>query len=90
MGDQKKVNNYVQLKYILDNDAFIVIATVCFIAIIFFMGVCLGRYMRIKKLEDKWDKELVKTQKIINEILGKSGISKEVILTKGGGTINIE
>lgn len=76
------MDNYVQLKYILDNDAFILIAAICSIALIFFMGFCLGRYMRIKRLEDKWDKELVKTQKVINEILEKSGIPKEVSLRR--------
>jgi hypothetical protein len=40
------------------------------------MGFCLGRIMRIKKLEDRWKKELVKLQKTFNEILEKAGILK--------------
>ena len=53
------------------------------------MGFCLGRFMRVKKLENEWNKELMKTQKAINEILEKAGISKEISL-KRGGTINLE
>lgn len=74
------MNNYVQLNNLLDNEVVTLIATICFIVIIFAMGFCLGRNMRIKKLEDKWDKELAKTQKVINEILEKSGISKGISL----------
>ncbi|GAJ07121.1 unnamed protein product [marine sediment metagenome] len=59
------------------------IVAICFMVIIFALGFCLGRFMRRKKLEDKWDKELAKTQKIINEILEKAGISKEVSLRRG-------
>ncbi|MBA7661250.1 hypothetical protein ES703_69265 [subsurface metagenome] len=84
------MNNYVRFNNPLNNDMVTLLAAIFFIVIIFALGFCLGRYMRIKKIEDKWDKELVKTQKIINEISGKSGISKEVILTRGGGKINIE
>ena len=76
------MNNYVQLNNLLGNEVVTLIATICFIVIIFAMGFCLGRNMRIKRLEDKWDKELTKTQKVINEILEKSGISKEVSLRR--------
>ncbi|GAH73736.1 unnamed protein product [marine sediment metagenome] len=78
------MNNYVRFNNPLNNEMVTLLVAIFFIVIIFALGFCLGRYMRIKKLENKWDKELVKTQKIINEILGKSGISKEVILTRGG------
>jgi hypothetical protein len=47
------------------------------------MGFCLGRYMRIKKLENEWNKELVESQKAINEILEKAGIFKEIGLRRG-------
>ncbi|GAH86027.1 unnamed protein product [marine sediment metagenome] len=80
------MNNYIQLNNPLDNGMITLLAVVFLILIILIIlaiGFLLGRYMRIKKLEDKWDKELVKTQKIINGILGKSGIPKEVILTMG-------
>ena len=39
--------------------------------------------MRIKKLENEWNKELVKTQKAINKILEKAGIYKEISLRRG-------
>ena len=80
-GD-KKMNNYVQLNSILYSEVAVKIAAICFIVLIFAMGFCLGRIMRIKKLEDKWDKELTKTQKVINEILEEAGISKEVSLRR--------
>ena len=76
------MNNYVQLNNLLDNEVVTLIATICFIVIIFAMGFCLGRIMRIKKLEDKWDKELVESQKAINEILEKAGISKGISLRR--------
>lgn len=76
------MNNYVQLNNLLDNEVVTLIVAICFIVIIFAMGFCLGRNMRIKKLEDKWDKELAKTQKAINEILEKSGISKGISLRR--------
>lgn len=82
------MNNYVQLKNILDSEVAVVIVAICFIALIFAMGFCLGRYMRVKRLENEWDKELTKTQKAMNEILEKAGLSKEVILRRG--TIDIE
>jgi len=64
------MNNYVQLNNILYSEVATLIAAICFIIIIFAMGFCLGRFMRVKKLEDKWDKELGKLQKAINETLG--------------------
>ena len=76
------MNNYVQLNSLLDNEVVTLIVAICFIVLIFAMGFCLGRNMRIKKLEDKWDKELTKTQKVINKILEKSGIPKEVSLRR--------
>lgn len=76
------MNNYVQLNSLLDNEVVTLIVAICFIVLIFAIGFRLGRNMRIKKLEDKWDKELTKTQKVINEILEKSGISKEVSLRR--------
>jgi len=78
------MNNYVRLNNLLDNEVVTFIATICFMVIIFAMGFCLGRFMRIKKLEDKWDKELTKTQKVINEILEKAGIFKEISLRREG------
>jgi len=76
------MNNYVRLNNLLDNEVVTLIVAICFMVLIFAIGFCLGRNRRIKKLEDKWDKELVKTQKVINEILEKSGISKEVSLRR--------
>ncbi|MBA7557221.1 hypothetical protein ES705_49963 [subsurface metagenome] len=76
------MNNYVQLNSLLDSKVGVMIAVICFMVIIFAIGFCLGRIMRIKKLEDKWDKELGKLQKAINEALGKAGISKEIGLKK--------
>jgi len=76
------MNNYVRLNNLLDNEVVTLIVAICFMVLIFAIGFCLGRNGRIKKLEDKWDKELVKTQKVINEILEKSGISKEVSLRR--------
>ena len=76
------MNNYVQLNSILYSDVATMTATICFIVLIFAMGFCLGRIMRIKKLEDRWKKELVKLQKTFNEILEKAGISKEVSLRR--------
>jgi len=63
------VNNYVQLNNILDSEVGVMISTICFIALIFAAGFFLGRIMRIKKLEDRWEKELVKLQKTFNGIL---------------------
>jgi len=77
------MNNYVQLNSILYSEVATLIAAICFIVIIFAMGFCLGRFMRIKKIENEWNKELIKTQKAINEILEKAGISKEVSLRRG-------
>jgi len=77
------MSNYVQLNSILYSEVATLIAAICFIVIIFAMGFCLGRFMRIKKIENEWNKELVKTQKAINEILEKAGISKEVSLRRG-------
>jgi len=82
-GRLKKMNNYVQLNNLLDSEAGTMIGVICFIVIIFAMGFCLGRIMRIKKIENEWNKELVKTQKAINEILEKAGISKEINLRRG-------
>jgi len=78
----KKMNNYVQLNSLLDSEMGIMIAVICFMALIFAMGFSLGRYMRIKKLENEWNKELMKSQKAINEILEKAGISKEISLRR--------
>ncbi|MBA7592294.1 hypothetical protein ES708_34474 [subsurface metagenome] len=58
------------------------IAIIYFMVIIFAIGFCLGRIMRIKKLEDKWDKELVESQKAINEILEKAGVFKKISLRR--------
>ena len=76
------MNNYVQLNNILYSEVATLIAAICFIIIIFAMGFCLGRFMRVKKLEDKWDKELGKLQKAINEALGKAGVFKEISLRR--------
>jgi len=76
------MNNYVQLNSLLDSKVGVMIAVICFMVIIFAMGFCLGRIMRIKKLEDKWDKELGKLQKAISEALGKAGVFKEISLRR--------
>ncbi|MCK4447005.1 MAG: hypothetical protein KAW56_07980 [Candidatus Marinimicrobia bacterium] len=76
------MNNYVQLKSILDSDIVIVIAAICFIVIIFAVGFCVGRIMKIKNIEDKWDKQLKKSEKAINDILEKEGIFKEITLKR--------
>jgi len=76
------MSNYVQLNSLLDSEVAVIIVTICFIVLIFATGFCLGRFIRIKKIEDKWDKELAKTQKVINEILKKSGIPKEISLKR--------
>ncbi len=76
------MNNYVQLNSLLDSEAGIMIAAICFMVLIFAMGFCLGRYMRIKKLEDKWNEELGKLQKAINEALGRAGVFKEISLRR--------
>jgi len=77
------MNNYVQLNSLLDSKVGVMITVICFVVLIFATGFCLGRIMRIRKLEDKWDKELVKSQKAINEILEKAGASKEISLRRG-------
>lgn len=86
--DKLKMNSYVRLNSLLDSKVATLIAAICFMIIIFAMGFCLGRFMRVKKLENEWNKELMKTQKAINEILEKAGISKEISLKRG--TINLE
>ena len=77
------MNSYVQLNSPLNNEVVTLIAAICFMVIIFAMGFCLGRIMRIKKLEDKWDKTLAESEKAINEILEEMGISKEMSLKRG-------
>ncbi|MBA7512971.1 hypothetical protein ES705_04980 [subsurface metagenome] len=77
------MSNYVQLNSLLDNEVVTLITVICFIILIFAMGFCLGRIMRIKNIEDKLDKELAKTQKVINEILEKAGVFKEINLRRG-------
>ncbi len=77
------MSNYVRLNSLLDNEVVTLITVICFIILIFAMGFCLGRYMRIKKLENEWNKELVESQKAINEILEKAGIFKEIGLRRG-------
>lgn len=84
------MNNYVQLNSILYSEVATLIATICFIIIIFAMGFYLGRFMRVKKLESEWNKELVKTQKVINEILEKAGISKEISLRRENNKLEKE
>ena len=76
------MNNYVQLNSLLDSKVGVMIAVICFMVIIFAMGFCLGRNMRIKKLEDRWEKELVKLQKTFNGILEEAGIFKEISLRR--------
>ncbi len=70
------IRNYVQVNNLLDSEVGIMIATICFIVLIFVAGFSMGRIMRIKKLEDKWDKVLLGYQKDINEILKKAEIYK--------------
>jgi len=77
------MSNYMQLNSLLDNEVVTLIVAICFIALIFVMGFCLGRIIRIKKLEDKWDKELTELQKIFNGFLEEVGISKKINLRRG-------
>jgi len=72
------IQNYVQLNSFLFSEVAVMIMTICIMVLIFAMGFFLGRTMRIKKLEDEWDKKLVGYQKAINEILGKVGISESI------------
>lgn len=72
----------MQLESVLNNQAFIIIVAICFIVLIFAIGFFLGRIMRIKKIEDKWDKAFIKTQKTINKFLKEEGISKEISLKR--------
>lgn len=76
------IQNYVQLNSILDSEVAVMIAAICIMVIIFAMGFFLGKTMRIKKLEDEWNKKLAEYQKAINEILEGAGISKKVGLRK--------
>lgn len=76
------MNNYVRLNNLLDNEAVTLIVAICFMVLIFAIGFCLRRNMRIKELEDKWDKELGKLQKDINEALGRAGVFKEMSLRR--------
>lgn len=70
------IRNYVRVNNLLDSEVGAIIAVICFVVLIFVAGFFLGRIMRIKKLEDKWDKVLLEYQKAINEILEKAGVSK--------------
>jgi len=72
------IQNYVQLNSFLFSEVAVMIMTICIMVIIFVAGFFLGRTMRIKKLEDEWDKKLVEYQKAINEILGKVGIPESL------------
>jgi len=76
------MNNYVQLNDILNGEIITMIAAIFFIVITFALGFCLGRIMRINKLEHKWDEQLKKSEKAINEISKKEGISKEINLKR--------
>jgi len=76
------IQNYVQINSLLDSEVGVMIATIFFIALIFAAGFFLGRIMRIKKLEDGWDKRLAEFQKEINEIWEKTGVSKGISLRK--------
>jgi len=74
------MDNYVQLNSLLDSEVGVMIATIFFIVIIFAAGFFLGRVMRIKKLEDGWDKKLAELQKAVNEFYEKAEISKGINL----------
>ena len=65
--------NFVQLNSILDSEVATVIVTICFMVLIFVAGFFLGRIMRIKKLEDRWDKVFAEYLKAINDILENAG-----------------
>ena len=82
------MDNYVQLNNLLDSEVGVMIATIFFVALIFAAGFFLGRIMRIKKLEDKWNKVLLECQKeyqkITNEIIEKAGTPEEINLKKEG------
>ncbi len=70
------IRSYVRVNSLLDSEVGVMITTIYFIALIFVAGFFLGRIMRIKKLEDGWDKKLAEYQKAINEILKKAEIYK--------------
>lgn len=76
------IQNYVQLNSILFSEAATMIIGICFLILIFVAGFFLGRAMRIKKLEDKWDKKLAEYQEAINEILEKAGMPQRIGLKR--------
>lgn len=76
------MNNYVQINNLLDSEVGVMIATIFFIVLIFTAGFFLGRIIRIRKLEDRWNKKLAELQKEINEYYEKAGISKGINLRK--------
>jgi len=72
------MNNYVQLNSLLDNEVVTLIVAICFIALIFGIGFCLGRITKIKKLEDKWDKQLDRVKKTFNEFMEEAGMPQRI------------
>lgn len=68
----------MQLNSLLDNEVAILIIAICSIALIFGIGFCLGRIMRIKKLEDKWDKQLDRVKKTFNEFMEEAGMPQRI------------
>jgi len=83
------MSNYVQLKNILDNEVAIMMGAICFAiffsVLIFAMGFCLGRIMRIKDLENKWDKELNRIKDIFNEFMEEAGMPQRIDDIRRGG-----
>lgn len=78
------IQNYVQLKSILNSEVAALIAAICFIALIFVMGFFLGRHLRIKDLENKFNnkfnQELQKIKEALNQFLEKEG--KDIRIAK--------
>lgn len=78
------MSNYVQLNSILYTEVVVVIAAVCFIALIFVMGFFLGRHFRMKdfenRLNNKFNQGLQKVKEALNKYLEEEG--KDIRISK--------
>ena len=78
------MNNYMQSNSLLDNEVVTLIATICFILLIFVMGFFLGRHFRMKELENKFnnkfDQALQKIKEALNQFLEEEG--KDIRISK--------
>ena len=68
----------MQLNSLLDNEVVTLIVVICFILLIFIIGFLLGRFMRIRNLEDTWDKQLNRVKKTFNEFMEESGMPQRI------------